>query len=136
VLGPDGAVLAMPPPRPDSAQVIAWEPALVAGLVATVVALSALPLAAALRAAASALVVEWGPVDRDLVRVEPRVLSNLQAFLKPRGLLFLFRGATAADPSETIPPPLAWSATFPLLESLRSRLIVLEKRQVGHQRST
>jgi 16S rRNA (guanine527-N7)-methyltransferase len=70
------------------------------------------------------------------VRVEPRVLSNLQAFLKPRGLLFLFRGATAADPSETIPPPLAWSATFPLLESLRSRLIVLEKRQVGHQRST
>ena len=70
------------------------------------------------------------------VRVEPRVLSNLQAFLNPRGLLFLFRGATAADPSETIPPPLAWSATFPLLESLRSRLIVLEKRQVGHQRST
>jgi hypothetical protein len=74
VLGPDGAVLAMPPPRPDGAQVIAWEPALVAGLVATVVALSALPLAAALRAAASALVVEWGPVDRDLVRVEPRVV--------------------------------------------------------------
>ncbi len=70
------------------------------------------------------------------VRVEPRLLSNLQAFLKPRGLLFLFRGATAADPSETVPPPLAWSATFPLLESLRSRLIVLEKRQVGRQRST
>ena len=70
------------------------------------------------------------------VRVETRVLSNLQAFLKPRGLLLLFRGATAADPSETIPPPLVWSATFPLLESLRSRLIVLEKRPVGHQRST
>ena len=70
------------------------------------------------------------------VRVEPRMLSNLQAFLKPGGLLFLFRGATAADPSETIPPPLAWSATFPLLESLRSRLIVLEKRYVGLQRST
>ncbi len=60
------------------------------------------------------------------VRVEPRMLSNLQAFLKPGGLLFLFRGTTAADPAETIPPPLAWSATFPLLESLRSRLIVLE----------
>jgi 16S rRNA (guanine527-N7)-methyltransferase len=70
------------------------------------------------------------------VRIEPRVLSNLQAFLKPRGLLFLFRGATAADPSETVPPPLAWSATYPLIESLRSRLVVLEKRPVGHQRST
>ena len=68
------------------------------------------------------------------VRVEPRVLSNLQAFLKPRGLLFLFRGTTAADPSETVPPPLAWSATYPLLESLRSRLVVLEKRPVGQPR--
>jgi 16S rRNA (guanine527-N7)-methyltransferase len=70
------------------------------------------------------------------VRIEPRVLSNLQAFLKTRGLLFLFRGATTADPSETVPPPLAWSATYPLLESLRSRLVVLEKRPVGQQRST
>jgi 16S rRNA (guanine527-N7)-methyltransferase len=70
------------------------------------------------------------------VRIEPRLLSNLQAFLKTRGLLFLFRGATAADPSETVPPPLAWSATYPLLESLRSRLVVLEKRPIGQQRST
>ena len=70
------------------------------------------------------------------VRVEPRVLSNLQAFVKPRGLLFLFRGATSADPSETVPPPLAWSATYPLLESLRSRLVILEKKPVGYQRFT
>jgi 16S rRNA (guanine527-N7)-methyltransferase len=68
------------------------------------------------------------------VRIEPRVLSNLQAFLKTRGVLFLFRGATTADPSETVPPPLAWAATYPLLESLRSRLVVLEKRPVGQQR--
>jgi 16S rRNA (guanine527-N7)-methyltransferase len=65
------------------------------------------------------------------VRIEPRVLSNLQAFLKPLGQLFLFRGATAADPSETVPPPLGWTATYPLIESLRSRLVVLEKRSVG-----
>jgi len=70
------------------------------------------------------------------VRIEPRVLSNLQAFLKPHGRMFLFRGATAADPSETIPPPLSWSATYPLLESLRSRLVILEKRPVGQQRFT
>ena len=70
------------------------------------------------------------------VRIEPRMLSSLQAFLKTAGLLFLFRGSTAADPSETVPPPLAWHATYPLLESMQSRLIVLEKRRVGHQRST
>src|SRR4030095_6601791 len=68
------------------------------------------------------------------VRIEPRVLSNLLAFLKTRGLLFLLRGAPTADPSETVPPPLVWSATYPLLESLRSRLVVLEKRPVGQQR--
>jgi 16S rRNA (guanine527-N7)-methyltransferase len=68
------------------------------------------------------------------VRLEPRLLSNLQAFIRPGGFLFLFRGATAAAPAETVPPPLAWSATFPLLESLRSRLVVLEKRRIGPQR--
>jgi len=70
------------------------------------------------------------------VRVEPRLLSNLQAFVKPGGLLFLFRGATVTLPSEAFPPPLAWVATFPLVESLRSRLVVVEKRPVGHPRFT
>lgn len=62
------------------------------------------------------------------VRVESRVLLTLQAFAKPGGLLFLFRGAGTSDPSESVTPPLAWKATYPLIESLRSRLVVLEKR--------
>jgi 16S rRNA (guanine527-N7)-methyltransferase len=62
------------------------------------------------------------------VRVESRVLLTLQAFAKPGGLLFLFRGSGTSDPSETVTPPLAWKATYPLIESLRSRLVVLEKR--------
>ena len=65
------------------------------------------------------------------VRLESRVLMTLQAFARPGGRLFLFRGSGAADPSETVTPPLAWMATYPLIESLRSRLIVLEKRAVG-----
>ena len=65
------------------------------------------------------------------VRLESRVLMTLQAFSRPGGLLFLFRGSAVIDPSDTITPPLAWKATYPLIESLRSRLIVLEKRQVG-----
>jgi len=65
------------------------------------------------------------------VRVESRVLNGLQAFVKPGGLLFLFRGSSSTDPVETIAPPLTWRATFPLVESLRSRLVILEKRRLG-----
>ena len=64
------------------------------------------------------------------VRVESRVLVTLQAFVRPGGALFLFRGSGHSDPSEGVTPPLAWKATYPLLESLRSRLVVLEKRVV------
>lgn len=62
------------------------------------------------------------------VRIESRMLLTLQAFAKPGGLVFLFRGAGTSDPSESVTPPLAWKATYPLIESLRSRLVVLEKR--------
>ena len=62
------------------------------------------------------------------VRIEGRVLMSVQAFVKPGGQLFLFRGAARAEPPETMTPPLAWKTTVPLLESLRSRLVIVEKR--------
>ena len=62
------------------------------------------------------------------VRIESRVLMSVQAFVKPGGQLFLFRGMSRAESSETITPPLGWKATVPLLESLRSRLVIVEKR--------
>jgi 16S rRNA (guanine527-N7)-methyltransferase len=62
------------------------------------------------------------------VRVETRVLLGLQAFIRPGGQLFLFRGPASTDPSDVAPPPLTWKATYPLVESLRSRLVVLSKR--------
>jgi 16S rRNA (guanine527-N7)-methyltransferase len=65
------------------------------------------------------------------VRVEARVLGTLQAFAKPGGFVFLFRGSGHSDPSESVTPPLGWKATYPLIESLRSRLVVLEKRAVA-----
>ena len=61
------------------------------------------------------------------VRVESRVLMSLQAFVRPGGQLFLFR-STAGDAPAPLMPPLAWRATFPLMESLRSRLVILDKR--------
>jgi 16S rRNA (guanine527-N7)-methyltransferase len=66
------------------------------------------------------------------VRIEARVLKTLQTFIKPGGRLFLFRGPGGADLAETVTPPLAWEATYPLVENLRSRLVVLGKRPVGH----
>ena len=65
------------------------------------------------------------------VRMESRMLRTLQAFVRPGGQVFLFRGSGSADPSETVTPPLSWTATYPLIESLRSRLVVLEKRAIG-----
>ncbi len=65
------------------------------------------------------------------VRIEPKVLMTLQAFLRPGGLLFLFRGPGGSDVAEAVTPPLRWSATYPLLDTLRSRLVVLEKVRIG-----
>jgi 16S rRNA (guanine527-N7)-methyltransferase len=65
------------------------------------------------------------------VRVESAVLMNLQAFVRPGGELFLFRAASGAGSPGTLIPPLSWKATFPLLESQGSRLVVLAKRADG-----
>ena len=62
------------------------------------------------------------------VRVEGRVLRGLQAFVKPQGELFLFRGSR--DEPAGIEPPLRWRATYPLVEGLRSRLVVLQKGEL------
>jgi len=67
------------------------------------------------------------------VRVEPRTLVTLQAFLRPGGQLFLFRGPGGADVADSLTPPLAWVATYPLIEELRSRLVVLTKSPVGRR---
>jgi 16S rRNA (guanine527-N7)-methyltransferase len=67
------------------------------------------------------------------VRVEPRTLVTLQAFLRPGGQLFLFRGPGGADVADSVTPPLSWVATFPLIEELRSRLVVLSKNAVGRR---
>jgi 16S rRNA (guanine527-N7)-methyltransferase len=71
------------------------------------------------------------------VRVESSMLMNLQAFVKPGGEVFLFRAASGAGSPGSLMPPLSWKATFPLLESQGSRLVVLSKRaERPRQRST
>ncbi len=68
------------------------------------------------------------------VRVEPRTLVSLQAFLKPGGQVFLFRGPGGAEVIDGLTPPLSWMATYPLVETLRSRLVILEKASIGGRR--
>jgi 16S rRNA (guanine527-N7)-methyltransferase len=64
------------------------------------------------------------------VRVEPRVLTTLQAFVKPGGQIMLFRGPAGPE-APSIVPPLEFTATHPLIDSVQSRLTILTKRSVG-----
>lgn len=61
------------------------------------------------------------------VRVEPKILLNLQALLRPGGVLFLFRTGTTAGESSLAAPPFSWQASHPLIPSLDSHLAVLVK---------
>ena len=61
------------------------------------------------------------------VRIETRVLTSLQAFLTVGGILMLFRGSSGPEQPGMVVPPLRWSGTYPLLDSLQSRLTILTK---------
>ena len=68
----------------------------------------------------------FGVLSLRAVRVEVRTLLTLQAFIKPGGSMFLFRGPSGPEAPEVV-PPLQWSGTYPLVESLQSRLTILQK---------
>lgn len=61
------------------------------------------------------------------VRVEQRLLVHIQAFLRLGGRILLFRTSTGADAPPLVAPPLVYEATWTLVDTLRSRLIVLRK---------
>ena len=64
------------------------------------------------------------------VRLERKALRNLQAFVRPGGLLGLLRGGGVSDALRDVQPPLVWEATYPLVESLRSQLVVVRKLEL------
>ena len=64
------------------------------------------------------------------VRLETRTLNTLQAFLRPGGKILLFRGASKSDLEDAPPPPLSWMATYPLVDALHSKLVILSKTRV------
>lgn len=60
------------------------------------------------------------------VRLEPSTLRHIAEFLAPDGLALIFRGPSGPDELADA-EPLAWSGTYPLVESLRSRLTVFRR---------
>lgn len=68
------------------------------------------------------------------VRIEPKAMVTLQAFVKPGGLILVFRGPSGPEALDVV-PPLEWLSTHPLVESLQSRLTVLRKQSVGSSTS-
>lgn len=65
------------------------------------------------------------------VRVEPRILMTLQAFVRPGGQMLLFRGPLGPESPANVLHPLEFERTVPLIESLQSRLTILRKRAIG-----
>ena len=61
------------------------------------------------------------------VRMEQKLLTSIQAFLRLGGRILLFRTSTGTDTPPLVAPPLVYEATWTLVETLRSRLIVLRK---------
>ena len=65
------------------------------------------------------------------VRIESRALTTLQAFVRPGGMIMLFRGPAGPEEPQVFVAPLAYTQTLPLLDSTQSRLTILTKRVVG-----
>lgn len=61
------------------------------------------------------------------VRIEQKLLTKIQAFLRLGGRILLFRSTAGTEAPPLVTPPLVYEATWTLVESLRSRLVVLRK---------
>ena len=61
------------------------------------------------------------------VRVDRPALEGLQRLLRIGGAFFLFRSAGDDEIGNDAGGSLRWRGTYPLVESLKSRLVVLEK---------
>jgi 16S rRNA (guanine527-N7)-methyltransferase len=61
------------------------------------------------------------------VRIEQKLLTKIQAFLRLGGRILLFRSTAGTEVPPLVTPPLVYEATWTLVESLRSRLVVLRK---------
>lgn len=64
------------------------------------------------------------------VRLEPRTLLTVHAFLRFGGFAFLFRGPGTEPLPAAALPSFSFGASYPLIESLGSQIVILEKPQI------
>ena len=69
----------------------------------------------------------WDLMTIRAIRLEKKSLINLQTFLRPGGMLFLFLNSRSAGLLEKTALPLTWKATYPLVQDLHSHLVVFQK---------
>ena len=65
------------------------------------------------------------------VRVSAGVLNAMQAFVKPGGQLMLFKPSGHEELDSKVAPPLSLRSSHRLIDSLQSRIVILEKRNSG-----
>ena len=68
----------------------------------------------------------YSAVSVRAVRLEAAAIRRIAGFLCLGGSLLLFRGPSGPDRLADV-PPLGWSATYPLVESLGSRLTIFRR---------
>jgi 16S rRNA (guanine527-N7)-methyltransferase len=69
------------------------------------------------------------------VRTEAKLLGEIQALLRPGGLLFLFRSGDAASDRAPVAEFLQWDASHMLVPDLQSRLVILRNVPRGTRKA-
>tara|TARA_B100001123_G_scaffold419992_1_gene525802 strand:+ start:1427 stop:2086 length:660 start_codon:yes stop_codon:yes gene_type:complete len=69
----------------------------------------------------------WDLITIRAIRLEEKSLIDVQRFLRPGGLLFLFLNSRSAKLLEETALPLIWKSTHPLAQALHSHLAVFQK---------
>lgn len=64
------------------------------------------------------------------LKLSPAVLKHLGSLIKPGGRIFVFTSENFSGISKMLEQPFSQQATFPLVESLKSHLVVIRKGSI------
>jgi 16S rRNA (guanine527-N7)-methyltransferase len=70
------------------------------------------------------------------LKLSPAVLKHLGNFIRPGGQIFVFTSDKFSGISKMLEQPFSQQATFPLVESLKSHLVVIRKDSIEIKRET
>lgn len=70
------------------------------------------------------------------LKLSPDVLKQLGSLIRPGGQIFVFASENFSRISKMLEHPFSQQATFPLVESLKSHLVVIGKDSIEIKRET